>query len=622
MTMITRRSRGTYTDDFAYEPATVRERAAAAGVALALAGGSLFVLPFPRLQWVAVPTFVVTVETVVITATLFTASMLFEQFRMRRHAPLAILASAYALFGALHAAYLLTFPGAFEPGGLLRAGPQTAAWLGIAARIGFAAVVAGYAYVESRTTRSARWQKGMAARISTGCVAYALVCIVLATAYGGVPSSLVDGAGRFVASAVFLSCLGAALALAILCGPSRRVHLWLTVVMIAMAVEVLSAAFLGGARFTLGWYVAQGDLLVSATLFFVVMQSLLGSILQRAARNSERARALAKIASLGSDGTVDRNAAMLERAARELQFDWAYLAVVDRDDWITLQSSIGDTRYPTGYRASLAGPDVRRTLARGTLVTYGTSAELPWIDDTPGFLPHWSAYVTVPIFVNDALHGFVGFASIAKRDAQLSEDDRSFLLLVGSLAGATIERLEQRRQLDALAHQDALTGLPNRVLLLDRMQRVLASAVRYDRPFAIHYLDLDGFKEVNDTYGHAAGDAVLREVGRRLASAVRESDTVARIGGDEFVVLQPQLEQPKDAERLASRLRASFEEPIGYQRRRLSVGTSIGTSHYPRDGDDIQALMNRADEALYRAKQRKRKAASPSDVTFVDRLGN
>jgi diguanylate cyclase (GGDEF)-like protein len=625
--MIARPITGTYSDTFAYEPTTVRERASAGGVAVALLVAPLLVAPFARLASGPVPTFVATVETVVVTAALFTASMLYAQFRMQRYAPLAILSVAYALLGLMHAAYLLTYQGAFAPNGLLGAGPETAPWLGAAARIGFALVVMAYVYVESRH-RSQRWKTGMTARICTAAAAYVALCVLFATLGHAVLPDFIIGderigiAGACALGVVFLTCTAAAIALAVYCGPSRRVHLWLTVVMLATAVEVLAAGFLGGARFTLGWYLAQVDLTIGATLFFVVMQSLLGSILRRAARNGERAVALAEIVTLGNDSEkTDRNDSMLERAARDLQFSWAYLAGLDDEDWITLECSMGDTRYPVGYRAPLARPGVREALETSGLVVYGPGVELPWIDDTPGGLRRWSVYVTVPIFVEGSLYGFAGFASIAKRDAPLTDQDRSFLELVGSLAGATIERSRQRRKLDELAFFDGLTGLPNRVLLLDRLQRLLATATRYDRPFAIHYLDLDGFKEVNDTYGHAAGDAVLREVARRLESVVRDSDTVARLGGDEFVVVQPQLEHPKDAERLAARLRAAFEEPITFDRRQMAIGTSIGTSRYPRDGRDITALMSRADEALYRVKERKHKAAAPSDVTFVDRLG-
>jgi two-component system sensor histidine kinase/response regulator len=327
--MIARPSTGTYSDTFAYEPTTVRERASAGGVAVGLLVAPLLLAPFARLQSEPVPTFVATVETVVVTAAVFTASMLYAQFRMQRYAPLAILSVAYALLGLMHAVYLLTFPGAFAPNGLLGAGPQTAAWLGAAARIGFALVVMAYVYVESRP-RSQRWKTGMTARICTAAGAYLVACVLLGTlGQASLPSFIASNerigiAGDCALGVVFLACTGAALALAVYCGPSRRVHLWLTVVMLAMAVEVLAAGFLGGARFTLGWYLAEVDLTIGATLFFIVMQSLLGSILRRAARNGARAVALAEIVALGSDSErTDRNDSMLERGTRYRGLDHA-----------------------------------------------------------------------------------------------------------------------------------------------------------------------------------------------------------------------------------------------------------------------------------------------------------
>jgi diguanylate cyclase (GGDEF)-like protein len=626
--MISRRARGTYSDTFAYDATTARERAAAAAVAATLIASPLLLIPFAHLATPPIPTFVASSQTLAVTATLFTASMLYAQFRIRLHAPLAILAAGYALLGVLHALYFLTLPGVFVGRGLLDPNPPTAPWLAAAARIGFAAVVIAYVYVERGARRSARWRMGMAARVSAACVVYAAGCISLATLGRAALAPFFGAAPRLVAivsaglvPVAFLVCLGAAAALAVFCGTRRRVHLWLIVVMIAMSVEILAGGLFGGTRFSAGWYLAQIDLAVGSMLFFVVMQSLLASILRRAARNSERARALAEIVALGSDSAGDRIATMLDRAARDLHFSWAGLAELDGADWLSFESSVGDGRYPAGYRAPLAGAWVREALLGRDLVVHGAGVEVPWIDDTPDGPPGWSGFVTVPIFVDDALYGFVAFANVAKRDAPLNEEDLSFLRLVGSLAGATIERLRQRRKLDELAYHDGLTALPNRVLLLDRLQRVLASAVRYERPFAIHFLDLDGFKEVNDRFGHAAGDAVLREVGRRLSNVVRESDTVARLGGDEFVVLQPQLEHARDADRMAARLRASFDEPIAFEHRQLAIGTSIGTSRYPSDGREIQTLMVRADAALYRAKERKRRATSPAEITFVDRLG-
>jgi len=620
-----RRPSGAYSESFADEPAAARERAAAAGVATILATGLGFAAAYAREPAAVAPAVTASIETLAIAATLLCASMLYAQYRIKHHLSLGVLACGFAVLGLLQTLYLATLPGEFAPGGLLGAGPQTPAWLYAAARLGFCAGIFAYVSFERSGKRSARWKSGMFARMGAACAAFVLVTIVLTIAGHALLPKIVLENGTFapwyrssLGPLLFCAYLAAIARLVAASGTSRRLHLWLGVVLFAFALEVL-AGVLGGGTSTRGWEVAAVYFAVGSIAFCIVLQSLSTSMLARAARSGERAHALAEIVSLGSDAGSDRNLTMLERAARDLQFDWAHLAQLGDDGWIVLESSLGDPRYPVGYRAPIAGGWVRESLHRGGPTIYEKGDELPWLDDRPGGLRGWSSFVTVPVFVEERLYGFAGFARRAPRDAPLNEADLAFLELVGALAGATIGRQRQRRRLDQLAFLDGLTGLPNRVLLFDRLRHTLASAARHERPFAVHFLDLDGFKEVNDSFGHAAGDEVLREVGRRLAGAVRESDTVARLGGDEFVVLQSEIERPKDADRLAARLRAIFETPIVFGETQLSIGTSIGTSHYPRDGREAQALLSRADEALYRAKERRRKAGAPSDVTFIER---
>jgi diguanylate cyclase (GGDEF)-like protein len=298
-----------------------------------------------------------------------------------------------------------------------------------------------------------------------------------------------------------------------------------------------------------------------------------------------------------------------------LHFDWAFLAQVD-GGWITLEGCAGEAPYPAGYCAPLAGDWVLEALGRGELSSFD-SDELPWCDDAIALGSAWSTAVAVPIYINESLYGFAGFANERRREAPLSDADRTILKLVGALAGATVQRTRQQARLDELAFFDSLTRLPNRVLLNDRLKCLVAEGERYKRDFAVHFLDLDGFKDVNDTYGHAAGDAVLIEVARRLQAVVRESDTVSRLGGDEFVVVQSQVSDPKDVDRLAARLRVAFDEPVAFGKESVTIGTSIGTSRFPGDGRDVQALLVRADQQLYRAKERARREPLAPSVAFL-----
>lgn len=153
-----------------------------------------------------------------------------------------------------------------------------------------------------------------------------------------------------------------------------------------------------------------------------------------------------------------------------------------------------------------------------------------------------------------------------------------------------------------LAFHDALTGLPNRALFEDRFEQMLANAKRYNRPFALLCIDLDGFKAVNDGFGHPAGDAVLRGVADRLTEYLRESDTFARLGGDEFSVLQPVVNVPSDVEALAQKLLDAIREPFPVKETAHTVGLSIGIAVYPWHGADQRSLLAAADRALYDAK--------------------
>jgi diguanylate cyclase len=172
---------------------------------------------------------------------------------------------------------------------------------------------------------------------------------------------------------------------------------------------------------------------------------------------------------------------------------------------------------------------------------------------------------------------------------------------------ARTERLEAaNRQLRHLATHDALTGLPNRILLDDRLEQAIAHAEREQQQFAVLVLDLDRFKLVNDSLGHRAGDALLREVAQRLTAAVRGIDTVARIGGDEFVLVLNPIAAQTEAEEVGQRVIAGLQEPLRLSGIDVRTSPSIGIALYPRDATSGEALIARADAAMYCAKQRGR----------------
>lgn len=162
---------------------------------------------------------------------------------------------------------------------------------------------------------------------------------------------------------------------------------------------------------------------------------------------------------------------------------------------------------------------------------------------------------------------------------------------------------DRNRALESLALHDALTGLANRRLLMDRLSLAIAHARRNKRTMGVMYLDLDGFKQINDTLGHDAGDAILSAVAVRLVATVRQEDTVARLGGDEFVIVLPELSHGDDVTELVSKVVEAVSQPYGIQGRSVSMTVSVGVSVYPMHGEDPQTLMKSADLALYEAKR-------------------
>jgi diguanylate cyclase (GGDEF)-like protein len=223
-----------------------------------------------------------------------------------------------------------------------------------------------------------------------------------------------------------------------------------------------------------------------------------------------------------------------------------------------------------------------------------------------------SDVVAVPLLADST---FLGVATAGWRrgeaPAQLDGDVLARLRGVGDQATTA---LQKARLLETVRHQathDALTGLPNRVLFLDTLERALAES-RPGSPVAVLFCDLDRFKVVNDTLGHAAGDELLRQVAARLRAAVRPGDTVGRLSGDEFAVILPGVADPADAAALADRVVACFAAPFRLDGAETRVGTSVGVAvHDPRDRTSADELLRRADAAMYRHKEYRR---SPEDV--------
>ena len=182
-----------------------------------------------------------------------------------------------------------------------------------------------------------------------------------------------------------------------------------------------------------------------------------------------------------------------------------------------------------------------------------------------------------------------------------SDGDGKIVGVIGLIRDIT-ERKMAEQQIEYQAYHDALTGLANRRLFQEHLSLALALAQRRHSHVAVLFLDLDHFKIVNDSLGHTVGDELLKHVARRLRHAVREGDTVARVGGDEFTIVLQELARPDDAAAVAKKVIRSVTDPIEVNGHKLYVTTSIGVTVYPRDGEDAETLLKNADAAMYRAK--------------------
>lgn len=221
--------------------------------------------------------------------------------------------------------------------------------------------------------------------------------------------------------------------------------------------------------------------------------------------------------------------------------------------------------------------------------------------------PCYGSIIVLPLRENKDIFGTLTI--FAEEDDAFSEEEIKLLEeLANDLAfGVSNQRSRLRREsaeqrLDFLAYHDPLTRLPNRLLLRDRFEQASANATRSGSGLALLFLDLDNFKQINDSLGHDMGDRVLVQIVERLKSCVRESDTISRHGGDEFIVLLPGVVEPAPVSSIAQKILTAFEEPLEFENCVLNLSFSIGISMFPGDGRDFESVLKKADTAVYHAK--------------------
>lgn len=271
-----------------------------------------------------------------------------------------------------------------------------------------------------------------------------------------------------------------------------------------------------------------------------------------------------------------------------------------------------DALYPS-YEAYLAFREAARPVLRS-----GQRLDIEMLMKHRDGSTFWCRLLAKAIDPNDPANGsiFITEDITERKNAQeallrardeleqrVQERTAELALANARLRAEIQERKLAERQIRYLANHDALTGLPNRRLLEDRLEQAMELARRNGRHVAVQFIDLDYFKPINDRLGHRVGDLLLQAMAQRLRGLLRAADTVSRVGGDEFVVVLPEMHSLAAAGETAQKVLSALAQPYSIEGHELSVTPSIGISIYPADGSDAETLLHRADAAMYRAKQ-------------------
>jgi diguanylate cyclase (GGDEF)-like protein/PAS domain S-box-containing protein len=271
---------------------------------------------------------------------------------------------------------------------------------------------------------------------------------------------------------------------------------------------------------------------------------------------------------------------------------------------ISAADSAGNCVFVNAHKASFYGLDVGAIVGKKTSESFGVEHDKRshtldrLVFETGNALPPFE----------EEISDKAGAARVFLTTKSPLRDASGRVIHVLTTSLDITDRKQAESHLLYLAHHDTLTDLPNRAFLHDRMRREIVRARRGDRQFALHLIDLDRFKGVNDALGHHIGDRLLKEVARRLSEAVCETDTVARLGGDEFAILQTDLATPEDAIEFAQHTIALLARPFALNGQEITSTASIGITVHPNDGDDVDELLRNADLAMYQAKAEGRNA--------------
>ncbi|HEY5339857.1 MAG TPA: diguanylate cyclase [Candidatus Aquilonibacter sp.] len=315
----------------------------------------------------------------------------------------------------------------------------------------------------------------------------------------------------------------------------------------------------------------------------------------------ERLRSLAHLASEYA-GSVERQInELLSFAAQSLELDGAMVTRV-REDKVYVMYSFG-IGHPVGRDAPFSATFTRHIFGTNKVFSFTEAHKSQWAQDPAQQREAWSAVIVTTAYADGEPIGGVLLFSQRPRGKDFNDADRDFVRVVAAMIGASLERERREEELEAIAYADPLTRLPNRRYVLEHLHGAIAKAARSGERVVVYYVDLDGFKAVNDAFGHAAGDAFLNLIATRLRTVVREGDVLARVGGDEFLVIQVTPPDDRNELDLAKRMIETASEPATFNERTVSMGASVGIVVAPANAATAEEAIERADYAMYRSKR-------------------
>ena len=287
--------------------------------------------------------------------------------------------------------------------------------------------------------------------------------------------------------------------------------------------------------------------------------------------------------------------ALFDEEKNNLYFSYYTDETGERDkDFLVSKYSNSDSIFnyifKTGESLLLSYNKYKRMIARGDFISHDV-------------ITNKQTWLGVPLKIESRIIGSMVLQSYTDPDIY-SKKDIKLMEFVSQQVATAIERKQIEEKLKFLSLYDSLTKLPNRVLFYDRIRQEIAYSKREQKKFALMFLDLDNFKEVNDKFGHDAGDELLQETAKRFVNLLRGSDTICRLGGDEFIILLPRLKHPREnTEDVVQKIFSVFSEPFKIKNNSVNIHLSIGIALYPDDGEWEEVLIKSADKAMYMAKK-------------------